>query len=387
MSEYQEIVEKEWEKYSKAQHLPNIMLLGCTGCGKSTLINTIFGKQVAKVSDTGRGTTEFQVYRGEDNNSSVNLIDSKGYEMGSAEDCKRFIGDFNKWMSQNRNTQDMVHLVWYCISVSTTRIQDYDIEVLKSVNSDRDIRGKLAVVITQCDNDDEQGTIAKSIRDIVHEDVGSNIAVFEVSNDPKLPLDIEKLIEWSSEHIDDEDIRKMFVAAQMVNLEAKRKTAAKIIAAAVTAAAATGAIPIPGPDAPILTAEQVAMTAAVIGCYGMNMAKGVITALVGDVLISNLGKTLVGSIVKLIPGVGTVVGAAINGSVAAAITGALGAAVSEICYNCCKRIAQGKSVDLIAELDYNSIKGIMGSFLKKNGKKSPEEIEIIIESDGEEKNI
>lgn len=148
MSEYQEIVEKEWEKYSKAQHLPNIMLLGCTGCGKSTLINTIFGKQVAKVSDTGRGTTEFQVYRGEDNNSSVNLIDSKGYEMGSAGDCQRFINDFNKWMGQNRNTQDMVHLVWYCISVSTTRIQDYDIEVLKSVNSDRDIRGKLAVVIT-----------------------------------------------------------------------------------------------------------------------------------------------------------------------------------------------------------------------------------------------
>ena len=102
MSEYQEIVEKEWEKYSKAQHLPNIMLLGCTGCGKSTLINTIFGKQVAKVSDTGRGTTEFQVYRGEDNNSSVNLIDSKGYEMGSAGDCQRFINDFNKWMGQNR---------------------------------------------------------------------------------------------------------------------------------------------------------------------------------------------------------------------------------------------------------------------------------------------
>ena len=129
------------------------------------------------------------------------------------------------------------------------------------------------------------------------------------------------------------------------------------------------------------------MTAAIIGCYGMNMAKGVVTALVGDVLISNLGKTLVGSIIKLIPGIGTVAGAAINASVAAAITGALGAAVSEICYNCCKRIAQGKSVDLIAELDYNSIKDIMGSFLKKNGKKSPEEIKEIIEGSGEEKDI
>lgn len=49
MSEYQEIVEREWEKYSKSQHLPNIMLLGCTGCGKSTLINTIFGNRLLPV--------------------------------------------------------------------------------------------------------------------------------------------------------------------------------------------------------------------------------------------------------------------------------------------------------------------------------------------------
>lgn len=385
MGEYKENVEKEWEKYSNMSHFPNIMLLGCTGCGKSTLINTIFGKQVAMVSDTGRGTTGFQMYRGKDNGSSVNLIDSKGYEMGSEDDFTKYVNAYKSWMDKPRNTEDMVHLVWYCISVSTTRIQDYDIEMLKIINEDKDTHGKLAVVITQCDNDDEQGTIAKSFRDIIHQKADPYIEVFEVSNDPELPLDLEKLIEWSSDHLADEDIRKMFVAAQMVNLRQKRKNAAKIIGGAVAAATATGAIPIPASDAPILTAEQVTMSAAIVGCYGLNVAKGAVTTLVGDVFISNLGKTIVGSIVKFIPGIGTVVGAVINGSVAAAITGALGAAVSEICYKCCKDISQGKSVNLNEHFDYGMIKDIMGSFLKKNGNKSPKEIEDLIETDGEEK--
>lgn len=62
MSNYQDIVKAEWDKFSNQEHYPNIMLIGCTGSGKSTLINTIFGKDVAIVSDAERGTTEFTVY-------------------------------------------------------------------------------------------------------------------------------------------------------------------------------------------------------------------------------------------------------------------------------------------------------------------------------------
>ncbi len=382
MEDYREIVKREWERFNKEEHYPNIMVLGCTGCGKSSLVNTVFGKNVAVVSDAGRGTENFDVYLGKNNNSCINLIDSKGYELGSEEGCKQYIKELNDQINGYSGTKDKVHLVWYCIQAIPPRFQDYDADVLKSLINNSQLRGKVAVIITKCDQDDEDGSAAKALRSAIYEDVSRSLTVLEVSNDPTLKLDLEKLIEWSSNHITDIEVRNMFIAAQMVNLSEKKKKASKIISGAVTAAAATGAIPIPGSDAPILTAGQVAMAAAVINCYGLNMAKGVITSLIGDVLISNLGKFAAGSILKLIPGIGTGIGAVINGGVAAAITGALGFAVSKICYGSCKRIAEGENVDFMDELDYENIKSIMTPFLKENGKKSAKDIEKIIEVEG-----
>lgn len=380
MNDFKQLVQKEWEDFAKKEHYPNIMLLGQTGCGKSTLINTVFGKNVAYVSETGRGTDGFKVYHGEDIGRTVNLIDSRGYEMGSEDSLKKYISDLQNWLKEHRSTSDTVHLIWYCVQCVNSRFQEYDERVIESLFSEPTLCDKVAIIVTKCDQDDDNRTDAKAIRDAVLEDLTKPIEVFEVSNDAAFRSELEELIEWSSKHIDNEDIRRMFIASQMVSLNAKKKKAASIIACSITAAAATGAIPIPGPDAPILTAEQVAMSAAIISCYGLNMAKGVVTSLVGDVLVSNLGKILVGSLLKLIPGVGS----AINAFVAAIITGALGFAISEICYNSCKQIANGEQISLIDELDIKSIKNIMTSFLKQNNKKSLEEIEAIIEAEAEE---
>jgi len=80
---YEEKLKMEWEKFSskKNKFFPNIMLLGATGCGKSSLINLIFDKEIAPVNDVSRGTTEFKTYWGTDYDMNVNLIDSRGYEM------------------------------------------------------------------------------------------------------------------------------------------------------------------------------------------------------------------------------------------------------------------------------------------------------------------
>lgn len=385
MSDYKDMVMKEWSEYENADHYPNIMLLGCTGCGKSSLINLVFGKNVARVNNTDRGTTGFDIYLAKNNQSTVNLIDSRGYEMGSSAGLNEYIQEFKNWMNQNRSTENKVHLVWYCISAGGTRVQDFDTEVIKAIRNDHTLHDKVAVIITQCDKDDDQGSSAAAIRDVIHQDISNDIPVFEVSTDPRLPLDLQKMIDWSIAHLDDEEIRKMFIAAQMVNLNSKRKIAGGIITGAVAAAAATGGIPIPCSDAPILTAEQVAMSASIIKCYGLNMATGFISTIVGETLISNLGKTLVGSILKFIPGVGSVVGGLINGGVAASITAALGIAISEICYASCKKIAKGESLVLEDAFSSEAINIAMKSFLSQNGKKSAKQIEDIVDVYSEEK--
>src|SRR5699024_958887 len=125
----------------------------------------------------------------------------------------------------------------------------------------------IGVVLTKCDEDDSEGSEAKIFKNIIKEDFGFSLPIFEVSTDLTLDLDVENLIEWSASQIDDEDMREAFVASQIVNLKKKRETAAKEIAGFSAAAAAIGAAPIPFSDAALLVPLQLAMSTAIIHSY------------------------------------------------------------------------------------------------------------------------
>ena len=68
-----------------------------------------------------------------------------------------------------------------------------------------------------------------------------DLQTFEVSNLPELPLDLNKLNEWSVNSLDSDDLRANYIASQMNNLELKKAEAKKIIIAAAAAAAAAQA--------------------------------------------------------------------------------------------------------------------------------------------------
>ena len=379
---YRQQVEQEWEKYNNKAHYPNIMLLGATGCGKSSLINRVFDTNVAFVSDTGRGTTDFDIYYGEKTGMRVNLIDSMGFEMGDRNTLNEYINSIKNWIKKNQNKENAVHLIWYCVQVPNMSIQDWDAEVLRTIMNEPTLKDKVALVITKCDQDDEDLSTAKAGINEARRLVGKALPAFRVTVDKKFPLDLEKLVEWSGNSIDDEDVRRMFIASQMISLKEKRKQAALIVSGAALGAGAVGAIPIPFADAPILTAGQVAMSAGIIACYGLNMAQGAVKGLVGSVLLSSLGKSLVGSLAKLIPGVGSV----INAAVAATITAALGAAISEISYACCKKIAKGETLLLEDAFSAEAIGEATKNFLQSFKNKSKDEITrmITIEADKED---
>ena len=365
---YEQILRKDWEKFNKENQLfPNILLLGATGCGKSSLINTIFHKQVAAVNDVSRGTEDFQTYRGKDYDIGVNLIDSRGYEMedGKGESFTKYAASVDTLIKENRQKKplEQIHIVWYCISILGS-VQEYDRQVLMKLLNEPNLRNRIGVVLTKCDEDDSEGSEAKIFKNIIKEDFGFSLPIFEVSTDLTLDLDVENLIEWSASQIDDKDMREAFVASQIVNLKKKRETAAKEIAGFSAAAAAIGAVPIPFSDAALLVPLQLAMSTAIIHSYGMESFATISKSVIGNIVISNLGKSFAGGILKLIPGIGTLAGGAINAGVAALITSALGFAISEICYNSCKKIAQGENVDFANLFDLDSIKDLTNQFIK-----------------------
>ena len=390
MENYEEIVKREWEKFENMKLLPNIMLLGVTGCGKSSLVNRVFGKPLAEVNNVSRGTEEFKYYYGKEYGLKVNLIDSKGYEMaadGGTDNFEWYLNEVTEMIKKNKSDlEKQIHMVWFCISVASNRIQPYDIKMLNALRSNSaGIKGKVAVVLTKCDEDDEDGSTAKLFKDILHKDVAYDLPVFEVSTDKNLPLEINDLIGWSVNNLDSEDFKDAFVASQMVDIHQKRIRAAKYIAGYATGAAIVGGAPIPFSDAAILVPLQLVMTTHIIGLYGMNDLASVSKSVVGNVVISTVGKSIAGGLLKLIPGVGTVLGAIINGGVASAITGALGYAISEICYSSCKKIVRNEKIDFAQAFSTDAIQDLMKAFVNNNNKKmNKDELEKAITGNRED---
>lgn len=277
------------------------------------------------------------------------------------------------WCHQERNREEQksdplrkIHIIWFCISVAAHRVQEYDTSILEMLYKESELRNRIAVVLTKCDQDDENGSTAKAMKKVIEEVVGRGVPTFEVSTDSKLELDIDRLMTWSADQLDDEDMKEAFVGSQMRNLEEKRKTARTRVAAYAAGAAAIAANPIPLgiADAALLTPEQVVMSTHIIRIYGMENLASISTAVIGNIVISNFGKALAGGLLKMIPGLGTWVGGLINAAVASLITTALGWAISEICYDCCKRMAKGEKVDFDLAFSADSIKSLVEEYMR-----------------------
>ena len=122
------------------------------------------------------------------------------------------------------------------------------------------------------------------------------------------------------------------------------------VAVAVAATAATGAIPIPFADDPLLIGEQVTLC----GIYGMDIGKDGLKMLATTALGAGgatiVGKTIATNLLKFIPGAGSIAGGAISAGTAGVVTLAMGKAFIEVC----KLVKLGK----LSEKDVLSSQGV-----------------------------
>lgn len=125
-------------------------------------------------------------------------------------------------------------------------------------------------------------------------------------------------------------------------LELQVAKANTIVVGFAASTGATGAIPIPFADAPLLIAQQVAMMGAINAAFHIKVGKDVLKSLaMGAIGVSGatvIGRTVATSLIKLIPGAGTIMGGTAAAGTAAALTLALGKAYIGVC----KSIKTGK---------------------------------------------
>ena len=145
--------------------------------------------------------------------------------------------------------------------------------------------------------------------------------------------------------------KSAFAAAQRVNIQQKKNKSHAIVATAATAAATTGAIPIPFSDAAALVPIQVGMLAGITAVFGFEVKRAFLSTLVSSTITGTgatlVGRTIVSNLLKMFPGVGSVAGGAIAASTAAAVTVAFGEAyITTLTY-----LLKNKDISEVSEID------------------------------------
>lgn len=319
-------LEEKIKKNKNEQLKLKIMLVGGTGVGKSSLINKIFGEEVAKVGHSvpeTRGINKIEV-----SDRNLEIYDTEGYEIG--QDKQEYFNE-NVLATIKKNG---ISVVWYCISAPNSRVTDLDIKIINKIKKQN---VTIAVALTQCDVANPNK--AKDIKQLLKKDAELEsffISVNYIKKDNLGNLELKKLIEWTTENITDEKIREAFIREQNYNLDLKKKEVEKIINQHTITSIGVGFVPIPFSDAPLLIGNQMGMVARIIDAYGLSSSKYNISSIIANLGIGNLlkifGKNasqyLIAQITKFIP----IAGGLINASVAALITKSFGYATSELCY-------------------------------------------------------
>ena len=321
----------------------NLAVFGKTGAGKSTLINAVFGSEVAP---TGMGESvtrglNYYPHAG----GTFGLYDSEGFETGVSGDA--ILAGLQQFVSGSRaDTADRhIHAVWYVVRWSDRRFE---------VPQQSFVRGLAAMglpvimVVTQVPTRVGHGNEGTSI----HPDAQAFAAYLRDLNLPLSPdnrviltnaqadpftdaavFGVTELLEATYEVVP-QVATAALTAVQILDWERKRQAVRRIIRQSVVVAGGVGATPIPFSDAAVLVPTHVTMIARITAAYGLPADRSRTLAAAAAVVLTGgatmAGRYLAGTLLKFVPG-GAVAGSAISGAVAGSLTQAVGTAWARVC--------------------------------------------------------
>lgn len=315
----------------------NLAVFGKTGVGKSTLVNAVFGRDVARTGVGSPVTKGLVYYRHPD--GFLGLYDSEGFETGTAGDA--IVSGLRSLVAQHRVkvVDEQIHAAWYLVRWSDRRFEQGQEQFVRELVS---MGLPVILVLTQVPNRD--GQVHPEAREFAEyiEQLGlpisphgrvvlTNALADPFSGSPVYGL--QHLLDVTYEVIP-AAAEAALTAAQVLDVGRKKKAVAAIINQAVVVAAGVGATPIPFADAALLVPNQVTMIARITAAYGLPPSRSRALATAGSVVLTGgatmAGRYAVTSLLKFVPG-GAIAGSAISATVAGALTKAVGHAWARVC--------------------------------------------------------
>ena len=144
----------------------NLVLMGKTGAGKSTLVNAVMGEDVAPVKTV---TRESQVYskkmmipmRKDAETGLFSMVaktvclhDTVGLELDTNV-TEKTLKDIKKLLlrAQKNEKERDITLVWFCVNHRNSRFEEFEVELIRKLSIEYEI--PFVIVVTQCLSEDK----------------------------------------------------------------------------------------------------------------------------------------------------------------------------------------------------------------------------------------
>lgn len=310
----------------------NVLFLGNSGVGKTTLINAILGTDAATGIGVSGTTKETTTYENEE--VPFRIVDTMGFEPVKFLQPNKAINDVKKWSKEaatDNNENTNIDLICLCVDGTASKLFPSTIDqFLKSVSLWKTV--PIIVAITKSysipDREDNVAMVEKAFEGKKRELKGIYPVVaqsYVISDDYAVePQGIGELIEGINSLLPD-GIQASASDIVKYNLNRKRFLAQSTIVAATGIGVAVGLVPIPFPDAAILVPTETLEINSISRIYGIkndDKFKTLLKQMVEIGTVSAVARSII-ALLKAIPAV-NIAASVLNGVIAGIIVAAIG---------------------------------------------------------------
>ena len=315
----------------------NVLVIGNSGVGKSTLINAVLGDEKAKTGWGTTGTTNrLELYEPENDEIPFRIIDTIGFQPGIIQQ-QRAIQAVKKWSKEcakKGHEDNQINVIWFCVEGTSRKLFP---ETIKNMTRAASMWESVpvVVVITKSYSVPEREQNIELVHNAfaAQKRHGSNlrkvipvVAAPYVLNETAFaaPDGISELIETTNALMP-EGLKAAEKDLSKFILNRKRILAQSVVTTATAAGVVVGAVPIPFSDAVLLTPTEIAEVNAIAKVYGIGKdekSKQFLNSIIEVGTVGTAAKALI-SALKAIPGIN--LGASvINAVIAGVIVAGLG---------------------------------------------------------------
>jgi len=312
----------------------NVLVIGNSGVGKSTLINAVLGNEKA---ETGYGSTgitkKLDIY--ESDEVPFRIIDTIGFEPSylKQREAIRAVKKWSKNSVKESEEDTKINLIWFCIDGTSRKLFEKSIKDLsKSTAMWKSV--PVVVVITKSYSVPEREENIEMVRTVFDKQKKKSVnlkgiipvvaSVYTLNETAfAAPEGISELIDTTNKLMP-EGIKASEKDVNNFKLIRKRALAQGVVGVSTTSAVALGAVPKPLSDALILAPIELAQISALARIFQINKNenfKELIDSIIEIGTVSVGAKTVISSINAnaKINITGNVMNAIISGAIVAAI--------------------------------------------------------------------